>query len=56
MSKACKSNDVLFPAREMEDSGERERNTLVIYPGLGSNSPKGVLIPDGHEGPQGILM
>ena len=48
MSKACKSNDVSFLARGAEDSGERESNTLVIYPELGNNAPKGALMSDGQ--------
>ena len=31
------------------ESGRRASNTLVTYPVLGNNSPKGELIPDGLE-------
>ena len=40
MVQACKSNG---PAR---DSGRRVSNTWVIYPRLGDNISKEVLIPD----------
>ena len=44
MVQACKSNG---PAR---DSGRRVSNTWVIYPGLGDNISKEVLIPDDISG------
>ena len=44
MVQACKSNG---PAR---DSGRRVSNTWVIYPGLGDNISKEMLIPDDISG------
>ncbi len=40
----------------MANSGKRERNTLVTYPELVNNSPKGGLIHDIDEGTQVILI
>ena len=44
MVQACKSNG---PAR---DSGRRVSNTWVIYPRVGDNTAKAVLIPDNITG------
>ncbi len=48
MVQACKSNG---PAR---DSGRRVSNTWVIYPGLGDNISKEMLIPDDISGSQDL--
>ena len=40
MVQACKSNDLA------RDSGRRVSNTWVIYPRVGDNTAKAVLIPD----------
>ena len=40
MVQACKSNDLA------RDSGRRVSNTWVIYPRVGDNTSKDVLIPD----------
>ena len=48
MVKACKSNDLA------RDSGRRVSNTWAIYPRIGDNISKEMLIPDdtqsSHEG------
>ena len=44
MVQACKSNDLA------RDSGRRVSNTWVIYPRLGDNISKEVLIPDDISG------
>ncbi len=56
VSKACKSNGYVLVAILEHASGKRESNTLVTCLRNGNNSPKGELIPDGHEGSQDILM
>ena len=48
MVQACKSNG---PAR---DSGRRVSNTWVIYPQLGDNISKEMLIPDDISGSQDL--
>ena len=48
MSKACKSNELLFFGRSV--SGKRERNTLITHPELVNNLWKRKLIHDIDEG------
>ena len=48
MVQACKSNDLA------RDSGRRVRNTWVIYPRVGDNISKEVLIPDDISGSHGL--
>ena len=53
MPNTCKSSE---KARKGEYSGERVRNTWVIYLEVWNNSPKGVLMPDkttGSPDPEG---
>ncbi len=45
VSKACKSNVSIIPARGLSESGKRVRNTLVICLTVGHNSAKAELIP-----------
>ena len=54
--KACKSNEFISVAIRKLISGKRVRNTLVTCLEVRHNSPKGGLIPDGHEGTQVILV
>ena len=46
MDKTCKSNAGILAAMLVYRSGERVRNTWVIYREVGNNLPKGRLIPD----------
>ena len=46
VSKACKSNGEIVSARIWSLSGKRVSNTLVTYPEVRNNVPKGTLIPD----------
>ena len=50
MVQACKSNG---PAR---DSGRRVSNTWVIYPRVGDNTSKEVLIPDNISGSHDLVI
>ena len=50
MVQACKSNDLA------RDSGRRVSNTWAIYPRLGDNTSKEVLIPDNIIWPHGQII